>query len=48
MSPSIIKINNYAGVLGTTPPKQMAYVTYGLGLALSYLYLTLISVFSNQ
>jgi len=32
------KIGNLAGVSGATPPKLTAYVMYGLGLALSYIY----------
>jgi len=38
MSTLNVKIDNCAGVSGATPSKQTAYVMYGLGLALSYIY----------
>jgi len=44
MSALIVKINNYAGVSGTTIPKLTAYVMYGLGLALSYIYNTYLGI----
>jgi len=33
-----VKIGNLAGGSGATSPKLTAYVMYGLGLALSYIY----------
>jgi len=38
MSTLNLKIDNHVGGSGATPSKQMAYVMYGLGLALYYIY----------
>jgi len=38
MSALNVTIDNRAGGSGATPPKLTAYVMYGLGLALSYIY----------
>jgi len=38
MSALNVKIDNYAGGSGATSSKLTPYVTYGLGLALSYIY----------
>jgi len=38
MSALNVKIGNLAGGSGATPPKLTAYLMYGLGLALSYVY----------
>jgi len=38
MSALNVEIGNLAGGFGATHPKLTAYVMYGLGLALSYIY----------